>query len=164
MSDKIKPSAAALDAVAEIEARMRADFQKEVQPAPKAEAPKASAPVEPMQFEPPQTFHIRERGILDASRQKVERPRVNGRSQHVTAPSADAMRKGDLARAKAEMEALEAAKERQELLDSMQPERLAKDLAAKTRIIEATRKKVSKLEKTVAELRGQIAAIRENNL
>lgn len=151
------PSAAALQAMADIEARMRADFQKEVgkKPTPKP-APVINS--EPQDFtpEPAQAIRVAEH-YHDINQPMVSSVgKINGTTvQKVRRPNTERLTQWEKQRAAEQLkleEEREAALEAQRASD---PVRLQADLAAKERIIKRLQSGMKSLEKRLAKLEEQ---------
>ena len=102
-NEKITPSPEALAAMSSIEDQIRQRFNDELNEGAAAanKPPSASQDgknVESQSFAPSTVHSIQQKGILEASRQKVTRPRVNARDQYVKAPSLEVMKRNDEAR------------------------------------------------------------------
>ena len=163
MSDnKITPSQEALAAITAIEERARSKHLNDLDQ--DSSIPEMKPVQQSTSFGKPTTHNVRSSGILDASRNTVTRPHFMGSTAEVKGPSPDALKRRDQARMAAELKHAEQQHERQRIAESLTPEKLHADLAAKRRLIQKNTKEIKALKKDLQEALSQLAYIREQNL
>lgn len=169
-TDRIVPSAKAMEAIAEIEARMREKYRAET--AELSERAKSQPPVvggseldEPAPPAGPVSISIRDtnRGILDASRTKVVRPTIKDAEGSIVANSNEAFVKGPDPEKLLTWER-ERAKENAALAEAQHEERLKRQRLESTSLLEeidALQNDARAKQRTIARLERKVDLLLE---